>query len=240
MASKRSQVRSNLQKITAVQPVARVIDTYAPAAAPAKRNQSKLNIVEDLVGFFEAKTKSAEAKRKEEQKLLEAEQKEQVTTAFMENPDQFAKDLRLGKFKNLTTPAQLLAAEQLGTRLARKYNVFLREEYEKAGLDKSDDAGAFFEFENTMRTKFIQNNGDAFTKQGVSTGFSKNFRQYIQALDSTHTQTANTNLKTNQKLGFNDAITANIDGVLNGSISPTRSEERRVGKEGRSRWSPAD
>ena len=221
MASKRSQVQSNLPTIIANQPVARVIDTYAPAAAPAPRRTDTANILKTLINFGQSQNDKIRAKRKAEQEALEQQEKDAIELAFLENPDQFAEDLRLGKFKNLTSAAQLLAAEQLGTRLARKYNVFLREEYEKAGLDKSDDAGAFFEFENTMRTKFIQNNGDAFTKQGVSTGFSKNFRQYIQALDSTHTQTANTNLKTNQKLGFNDAITANIDGVLNGSISPT-------------------
>ena len=221
MASKRSQVRSNLQTITANQPVARVIDTFAPSAAPAPRKTDTTDILKTLINFGQSQGKRIAAQKKAEQEALEQQEKDAVELAFLEDPDQFAKDLRLGKFNNLTPPAKLLAAEQLGTRLARKYNVFLREEYEKAGLDKSDDAGAFFEFENTMRTKFIQNNGDAFTKQGVSTGFSKNFRQYIQALDSTHTQTANTNLKANQELGFSDAITANIDGVLNGSISPT-------------------
>lgn len=39
MASKRSQVRSNLQTITANQPVARVIDTYAPSAALLRERQ---------------------------------------------------------------------------------------------------------------------------------------------------------------------------------------------------------
>ena len=221
MASKRSQVQSNLQTITANQPVARVIDTFAPAAAPAKVTTTKMNIVEDLVGFFETKAKSAEAKRKAELEALEKQQSDEVTTAFMENPDEFAENLRLGKYQNLTSTAQLLAAEHMGTRLARQYNVYLSEEYAKAGLDKSDDAGAFFEFENKMRTQFIQNNGDAFTKPGVSAGFAGKFRQYIQSLDSTHTSTANSNLKTKHELGFKDEITANIDGVLSGNINAT-------------------
>lgn len=220
MASKRSQVQSNLQTIVANQPTARVIDTYAPAAAPAPKKSDTANILKTLVNFGQSQSKRIAAQKKAEQEALEQQEKEAIELAFLENPDQFAEDLRLGKFKNLTSPAQLLAAEHMGTRLARKYNVFLREEYEKAGLDKSDDAGAFFEFENKSRTKFIQDNGDAFTKQGVSAGFSKSFRQYIQSLDSTHTSKANTNLKAKHELGFKDAITASIDSVLNGSTSP--------------------
>lgn len=220
MASKRSQVKNNLQTITANQPVARVIDTYAPAAQPALVKSNTADILNSLISFGKSQNEKIRARKKAEQEALEKQEREAIDLAFLQNPDQFATDLRLGKFKNLTSPARLLAAEHMGTRLARQYSVVLREEYEKAGLDKSDDAGAFFDFESTMRTKFIQNNGDAFTKEGVSTGFAKNFRQYIQALDSTHAQTAKTNLKTNQELGFKDAITANIDGVLNGSTSP--------------------
>ncbi len=216
MASKRSQVRSNLPVIETNQPVARVIDTFAPAAPPPKRPNNTANILKTLISFGQSQTDKILARQKAEQEALEKQERDALNLAFLENPDQFAQDLRLGKFKNLTSPAQLLAGEHMGVRLARKYNVFLREEYAKEGLAESDDASAFFEFENGMRTKFIQENGDAFTIEGVSAGFSKNFRQYIQSLDSTHTTTANTNLKTNQETSFKDAITSNIDSVLNG------------------------
>ncbi len=219
MASKRSQVRSNLPVIETNQPVARVIDTFAPAAAPAKTPNRTANILETLINFGQSQNDRILAKRKAEQEALEKQETDALNLAFLENPDQFAQDLRLGKFKNLTSPAQLLAGEHMGVRLARKYNVFLREEYAKAGLAESDDASAFFEFENGMRTQFIQDNGDAFTKEGVSAGFSKSFRQYIQSLDSTHTSTANTNLKANQETAFKDVIFTNIDGFLAGRVS---------------------
>jgi len=219
MASKRSQVQSNLPVIETNQPVARVIDTFAPAAAPAKTPNRTANILETLINFGQSQNDRILAKRKAEQEALEKRERDALNLAFLENPDQFAQDLRLGKFKNLTSPAQLLAGEHMGVRLARKYNVFLREEYAKAGLAESDDASAFFEFENGMRTQFIQDNGDAFTKEGVSAGFSKNFRQYIQSLDSTHTSTANTNLKANQETAFKDVIYTNIDGFLAGRVS---------------------
>jgi hypothetical protein len=219
MASKRSQVQSNLPTITANQPVARVIDTFAPTAAPAQTKTNTEAILKTLVNFGQTQSAKINAKRRAKQEAQEQAEKDLIQQRFMEDPDQFAEDLRLGKFKGLTSPAQLLAGEHMGTRLAREYNVFLREEYAKSGLDKSDDANAFFEFENGMRTQFIRDKGDAFTKQGVTAGFTKNFRQYIQALDSTHTATANTNLKTNQETAFKDTIYTSIDGVLSGSLS---------------------
>ena len=95
MASKRSQVRSNLQTITANQPVARVIDTYAPSASPAPRKTDTTDILKTLINFGQSQGKRIAAQKKAEQEALEQQEKDAVELAFLEDPDQFNLDIAL-------------------------------------------------------------------------------------------------------------------------------------------------
>jgi len=220
MASKRSQVRSNLQKITAVQPVARVIDTYAPAAAPAPRSQSKLNIVEDLVGFFEAKTKSAEAKRKEEQKLLEAEQKADVAQTALANPDKFLTELISGTFNHLTSPAQLHAGEIAGAELATTYAASLTSSWKQSEeFKKSQDPQAFESFEDKFQAEWIKDNSHYFKNAGVTEKFSNTLGTFLPNLRTNWLSQVTTNKISTQKASYRTGVFSSVQSVIMGVSS---------------------
>ncbi len=220
MASKRSQVRSNLQKITAVQPVARVIDTYAPAAPPAPRSKSKLNIVEDLVGFFEAKTKSAEAKRKEEQKLLEAEQKADVAQTALANPDKFLTDFISGTFDNLTSPAQLHAGEIAGAELATTYAASLTSSWKQSEeFKKSQDSQAFEKFEDKFQAEWIKDNSHYFKNAGVTEKFSTTLGTFLPNLRTNWLSQVTTNKIGTQKASYRTGVFSSVQSVIMGVSS---------------------
>lgn len=220
MASKRSQVQSNLQTITANQPVARVIDTFAPAAAPAKATTTKMNIVEDLVGFFETKAKSAEAKRKAELEALEIAEKDLLDKQFLKDPVEFAEKLRLGMFNGLTTVAQLHAGEINGEELGHTYGAALTKAWkESEEFNTGTDEQGFEKFEDAFQANFFKDNSSFFDTPGAVKGFSGTLSSYLPNLRQASIAQANTNQTNEYKAKYNTGVLSATQSVINGNMT---------------------
>lgn len=208
--SKRSRV-AQLDPIRSVTPVARGVDTFV-VTKPQEVPENQLKALESLVPALAEAGERGRAKR-------EAEEKSQLTDLFTRDPVQFAKDLKDGKFAGMTTPAQMLAGEYMGKRLARAYGSDLNQEYFKTpSMLNSQDENAIVPFESAFRTKFIDANSDLFKIPGVTAGFASSFRGYTSALDSQHIAKARDNRTASQLSGFKSAIDTTIDAYSNGYI----------------------
>ena len=211
--SKRSRV-AQLDPIRSVTPVARGVDTFV-VTKPQEVDTQKLKALDALVPFL------AEAGQRGLQKRAE-EEKSQLTEQFTKDPAQFAADLKDGKFAGLTTPAQMLAGEYMGKRLARVYGSDLNQEYFKSSsMLNSTDENAIVPFESAFRTKFIDANTELFKMPGVTEGFASSFRGYTSALDSQHISKARDNRVAGQLSGFKSALDTTLDAYSNGYITET-------------------
>lgn len=211
--SKRSRV-AQLDPIRSVTPVARGVDTFV-VTKPQEVPESQLKALESLVPALAKAGERGRAKRAEEEKS-------QLTDLFTRDPVKFAKDLKEGKFAGMTTPAQMLAGEYMGKRLARAYGSDLNQEYfSSSTMLNSEDENAIVPFESAFRTKFIDANNELFKMPGVTEGFASSFRGYTSALDSQHISTARDNRVAGQLSGFKTALDTTIDAYSNGFINET-------------------
>ena len=209
--SKRSRV-AQLDPIRSVTPVARGVDTFV-VTKPQEVDAQKLEALDALVPFLSKAGQRGLEKRAEREKT-------ELTEQFTRDPAQFAADLKDGKFSGLTTPAQMLAGEYMGKRLARVYGSDLNQEYFKTpSMLNSTDENAIVPFESAFRTKFIDANTELFKMPGVTEGFASSFRGYTSALDSQHISKARDNRTASQLTGFKSAIDTTLDAYSNGYIN---------------------
>lgn len=213
MASKRSRVQQ-LQKVAPATPVARAVDTFVQYKPPAKQRNTGTELLSALAEISPQLAKMAQGNR---QARVDAE-KQQIDNAFLANPTQFAQDVKDGKYSAFSAPAQILADENIGKRLARQYGVYLNERYTSKGIGNSTDPNAFMSFEELTRQQFIQENKDAFTSSSVTRGFAGSFRTYLQNLDAEHISNVNDNIVTRDKTTYTTGLTERIDAVMSGAV----------------------
>lgn len=211
--SKRSRV-AQLDPIRSVTPVARGVDTFV-VTKPQEVDTQKLQALDALVPFLSKAGQRGLEKRAEREKT-------ELTEQFTKDPVQFAADLKEGKFAGMTTPAQMLAGEYMGKRLARVYGSDLNQEYfSTPSMLNSTDENAIVNFESAFRTKFIDANTELFKMPGVTEGFASSFRGYTSALDSQHISKARDNRVAGQLSGFKSALDTTLDAYSNGYINET-------------------
>ncbi len=214
MASKRSKVQQ-LQQVRPATPVARPVDTFVQYKPPVRGANTGTELLKALAEISPTLAKVAQSNR--ESRI--AGEKANIDAAFLSDPVKFVADFKSGKFSNLSSPAQVLAGEYLGKRLARKYGAELNQKYQQEGLGASEDTAAFMAFEEAERSRFIQENKDIFGQAGVVGGFTSKFREYTSRLDSEHISNATSNLVTNQQAGFRELVQDNIESFLAGTLS---------------------
>jgi len=214
MASKRSKIKQ-LQQVSPATPVARPVDTFVQYKPPVRGANTGTELLKALAEVSPTIAKMAQANR--DSRI--AGEKADIDAAFLSDPTKFIADFKAGKFQNLSSPAQVLAGEYLGKRLARQYGATLNQRYQEEGLGASQDTSAFILFEETERAKFIQENKDIFGQAGVVGGFSSSFRNYTNSLDNQHISSATTNRVEAQQTGFRELVVDNIESWLAGSIT---------------------
>lgn len=220
MASKRSQVRSNLQTITANQPVARVIDTYAPSAAPAPRKTDTTDILKTLINFGQSQGKRIAAQKKAEQEALEQQEKDNLRFTFINNPDEFVKGLVAGKFNNLTSVAQLYAGELSGEELGHTYGSALAEAWKSSTeFNTGVDAQGFEKFEDAFQTNWLKDNQTFFKNAGVTKGFSETLNGYLNNLRQEAISKTNQNKLDGYKASYESGVLSATQSVLMGNMT---------------------
>lgn len=214
MASKRSRVQS-LQRVSPATPVARPVDTFVQYRPPAKKSNTGTELLKALAEVSPTIAKIAQGNIAERQ----AQEKAQVDEAFFKDPEQFAKDVADGKYANFSSPAQVLAGENLGKRLAVKYGAYLNQEYASQGIGNSKNAADFVPFEDATRQRFVADNAGIFGQLGVTQGFVKAIPTYTSGLASTHNSKATSNLIEGQKTDYATSVELDVNSFIFGRLT---------------------
>lgn len=214
MASKRSKVQP-LQRIAPANPVARPVDTFVQYRPPAKKPNTGTQLLKAL---SEVSPQLAQIAQGNKETRI-AKEKQVIDNAFFQNPEQFAKDVADGKYANYSSPAQVLAGENLGKRLALQYGAYLNQEYASQGVGNSKNTADFVPFENASRQKFIADNGNLFGQLGVAQGFSSAIPTYTSGLASSHNSKATKNLIDGQRNDYNTSVELDVNSFVFGRLT---------------------
>lgn len=214
MASKRSRVQQ-LQRVSPATPVARPVDTFVQYRPPAKKPNTGTELLRALSEVSPTLAKIAQGNKDERV----AQEKAKIDDAFFKDPEQFAKDVADGKYANFSSPAQVLAGENMGKRLAIQYGAYLNQEYASQGIGNSKNAADFVPFEDATRQRFVANNSNLFGQLGVTQGFVKAIPTYTSGLASTHNSKATSNLIEGQKADYATSVELDINSFVFGRLT---------------------